>query len=92
MLAEMTLTYSDSDSPEETHWRLFPSNTVAVTEFQLASALEFFSARTDDPIPLGRVSFVRTEYHRMIDDELHDQLLRRSLDEYGELWEKLAGM
>ena len=86
------LTVSDPDSNLASMWSLSPYYVVASTESLNSFGSQLHAAPTDDPIPLGRLSLLRRTGVRVIDDDLHQSLLDRSIEEHGELWRLMSGM
>jgi len=46
----------------------------------------------DKNLPWGTSELQGQVYHRIIDQQLHEELLAQSIEEYGEIWKILAQM
>jgi len=90
MSYRMDLTDQDTSTLQSEYLRVTPMHLAVVSVAPPANRTDLVSALFEDPPGMGGYLLSRGGLGTAIDQQLHEDLLEQSLEEYGHIWRSLA--
>lgn len=84
------MTDTDTDALQTTGWKILPQNVIPVAVAPPSARIDFRPATEETTIYAGWVELIGPSEIRRIAPDTHNALLNESLQEYGDIWRRLA--